>query len=207
MNTRSRRSRGLVAAALLGLLASGCLAVTVNVTFPQEKIDDAAASIEDMVRAPKSPPASAPGRPSGDVTAPERRTDSGSRWTVSWPGPGVAEAQVPNLKTETPEIRASVESRRVRFPSLSAAMTQGCVGENNQGLVEARPGTGCPNDVGTLVAAENKDRMLLYRTLVEQNNMPPADIARVQTGFARAHRQRVPAGAWVQDDGGQWMRK
>ena len=60
MTTRSGRRGSLAAAALLGLLASGCLAVTVNVTFPQEKIDDAAASIEDMVRAPKAPPTSAP---------------------------------------------------------------------------------------------------------------------------------------------------
>ena len=49
--------------------------------------------------------------------------------------------------------------------------------------------------------------MLLYRTLLEQNNMPPGDLVRVQAGFARAHRQRAPAGAWIQDDGGQWTQK
>lgn len=208
MNIRSRRSVSVATAALLALLASGCLAVTVNVTFPQEKIDDAAASIEDMVRSPKSPPASVPARPSGSSTGAEGRVRASSPWPVwAWLGPAVAEAQVPSLKTETPEIRASVESRRARLPALSAAMAQGCVGENNQGLVEVRPGSGCSADVSALVVAENNDRTLLYRTLLEQNNMPASDIGRVQAGFARAHRQRAPAGAWIQDDGGQWARK
>jgi uncharacterized protein YdbL (DUF1318 family) len=208
MNSRFQQSGGGATAALLALLASGCLAVTVNVTFPQEKIDDAAASIEDMVRAPKSPPASVPARPSGSSSgARERVAASSARAVWAWLGPAVAEAQVPSLKTETKEIRVSVESRRARLPTLSAAMAQGCVGENNQGLVEARPGAGCSANVGTLVAAENNDRMLLYRTLLEQNNMPASDLGRVQAGFARAHRQRVPAGAWIQDDGGEWARK
>src|SRR5437879_13827710 len=79
-------------------------------------------------------------------------------------------------------------------------MTKGCIGENNLGLLEARPGTGCPATVPALVSAENRDRMVLYRTLVEQNNMPPGDLARVQAAFAKAHRDKAPAGASVQDD-------
>jgi uncharacterized protein YdbL (DUF1318 family) len=100
-----------------------------------------------------------------------------------------------------------IESRRTRYPEVAAALTQGCVGENNQGLLEARPGPGCPPTVGALVEAENRDRLVLYRTIVEQNNMPPGDLTRVQSGFARAQRERAPAGAWVQDEGGRWLRK
>jgi len=48
---------------------------------------------------------------------------------------------------------------------------------------------------------------VLYRTLVEQNQMPPGDIARVQAAFAKAHRDKASPGAWVQDDAGQWSRK
>jgi uncharacterized protein YdbL (DUF1318 family) len=57
------------------------------------------------------------------------------------------------------------------------------------------------------VEAENRDRQVLYRTIVEQNNMPPGDLARVQRGFARANHERAPAGAWVQDEGGRWLQK
>lgn len=180
-------------------MAGGCVAVTINVTFPQEKIDDAASSIEDLVRTPKQPP---PDAPKSAVPGPARARLG---WSVL--GPGVAEAQTPELKTRTPEVMAAIESRRARVGEISDALARGCLGENNQGLLEPRPGTNCPPTLSALVSAENRDRMFIYRTLVEQNNMPPADFARVQAAFAKAHRERAPAGAWVQDESGQWSRK
>jgi uncharacterized protein YdbL (DUF1318 family) len=86
-------------------------------------------------------------------------------------------------------------------------MAKGCIGENNQGLVEARSGSECPGNVGTLVSGENRDRMLIYRTLVQQNNMPPGDLARVQQAFAKTNRERAAAGTWVQSPDGQWTRR
>lgn len=192
--TRSLRLAALV------LALTGCVAVTINVTFPQESIDQAASSIEDLVRTPKEPPAAPPAPPRGSQPAPP----TARRWL----GPAAAEAQpLPELKIRTPEVMAVIASRRARWGELSAALARGCAGENNQGLVEARPAPGCPPNLADLVAAENRDRMTLYRTLVEQNNMPPGDLARVQAGFARENRARAPAGAWVQDDGGAWTRK
>lgn len=187
--------------ASLTLALTGCVAVTVNVTFPQESIDQAAASIEDLVRTPKEPPPARPAPPRGSRPAPA------DRWS-GWLQPPAAEAQpLPELKIRTPEVMAVIASRRARWGELSAAMASGCVGETNQGLVEVRPAPDCPANVADLVAAENRDRLTLYRTLVEQNNMPPGDLARVQAGFARENRARAPAGAWVQDDGGAWTRK
>jgi uncharacterized protein YdbL (DUF1318 family) len=185
-------------------LAGGCVPVTVNINFPQEKIDSAAASVEDLVRNP-APPADAPkGRPSSAApSAVEVAVTAGSVL-----GPARAEAQaVPELKTRTPEVMAVIESRRARFPQLQAAMKQGCVGETREGLLDARPGAGCPATIGGLVAAENADRMVLYRTLVQQNSMPPSDLARVQAAFAKTHRDRLPPGSWIQNPDGSWVRK
>jgi uncharacterized protein YdbL (DUF1318 family) len=188
--------------ASLPLVLAGCVALTINVTFPQESIDRAASSIEDLVRTPKEPPAAPP--PTAPGSAPVSPTGRLRHWLE----PAAAEAQpLPELKTRTPEVMAIIESRRARWGELSAAMARGCVGENNQGLVEVRPGPGCPANLADLVAGENRDRQALYRTLVEQNHMPPADLARVQTGFARENRARAPAGTWVQDAGGAWTRK
>jgi len=187
---------------IAALLLAGCLAVTINVTFPQEKIDSAASSIEDLVRVPKDAPTTPEPTPS-----PAPRS-SGPALLIGLVTPSTAEAQpLPELKTRTPQVVAVIDSRRARYPELSAAMSKGCIGENNQGLVEARPGSGCPANVAALISAENQDRMVLYRTLVEQNNMPPADIARVQSGFAKAHREKASTSVWVQDDRGQWTRK
>jgi uncharacterized protein YdbL (DUF1318 family) len=185
-------------AAVLALLLSGCVAVTINVQFPQEKIEGAAENIEDLVRTPTAPPSTPPKK--------QGRLLDGT-W-LAWIGPRRAEAQgVPELKTRTPEVMAVIESRRARFPELSAAMAKGCIGENNRGLVEARPGQGCPPNVNALVAVENADRMTLYRTLVQQNNMPAEDIARVQAAFGKVNREKVGAGAWVQLESGDWTRK
>jgi uncharacterized protein YdbL (DUF1318 family) len=181
---------------------SGCLAVTVNVTFPQEKIDSAASSIEELVRGGSVPPVPKTPPP------PQRQGGTPGRpWWIAAIGPAVAEAQVPEIKTWTPEVLALVDSRRARYAELAAAMGRGCLGESTQGLVEPRPGAGCPPNVAALAAAENSDRMQLYRTLVTQNNMPPGDLARVQAGFAKTNRAAAPAGTWIQDDAGQWSRK
>lgn len=195
--------RPFAAGPLVAALAlAGCVAVTINVTFPQEKLDSAAASIEDLVRGPGSPaPAPAPaGQPKSERT-------TADAVAAAWPGPRVAEAQVPELKTRTPEIMAAIQSRNARYPQVAAALAAGCLGENGQGLLEARPGTGCPAGLGGLVAAENRDRTLIYRTLVEQNNMAPTELPRVQAAFAKANRDKAPAGAWVQEPDGRWVRK
>jgi len=185
------------------LLLAGCLAVTVNVHFPQEKIDSAASSIEDLVRAPKQAPTDAPTGtpPRSEGVLPVLAN------VTAWLQPAPAEAQVPDLKTRTPEIMAVIQSRASRYPQLAAEMGKGCIGENNQGLVEPRPGTNCSPNVGALVSAENADRMKLYQTLVQQNSMPPGDIARVQAAFAKQNRERAEPGTWIQDEGEQWRRK
>ncbi len=196
-------------AAVLALLLGGCVSVTINVSFPQEKLESAASNIEDLVgggaeappKAPQEGAPPAPEKPQG--LAPAR----GPAW-FAWLAPSVVEAQaVPELKTRTPEVMAAIESRRKRNAEVDRAARAGCLGENREGLVEARPGQDCPPSLGALVAAENADRMFIYRTLVAQNNMPPADISRVQAAFAKTRREKAPPGTWIQLENGQWTQK
>lgn len=195
--------RVLVAAA--ALLLGGCVAVTVNVNFPQDTIDDAASSIEDRVRTP-SPAAPAP------KSGAPRSALPGVRLAGVLLGVGVAHADEvnvdarPKIRTRTPEVQALVDARRARYADLSSLMAKGCVGERADGTVERRPGSACP-DVAALLAAENRDREALFRTLVAQNTMPAADLTRVQSAFARRNHERAPAGTWVQDEAGRWRRK
>ena len=194
----------MLALAVTLLLASGCVPVTVNVYFPQEKIDSAAGSIEDLVRVEKG------GKPA--TPPPAKKDDKEGRFPASelWLAlftPAPAEAQVPDLKIRTPEVMASIESRRARFPQIREWKGKGCIGENAQGLVEARPGQGCDPEVGALIDAENRDRMTLYRTLLQQNNMPASELAKIQAGFAKARRERAQSGEWIQTETGQWTHK
>jgi uncharacterized protein YdbL (DUF1318 family) len=193
-------------AACLALLLAGCVAVTINVSFPQEKLDSAASSIEDMVRSPGGPPAGPEPKPAPKSEKQGMLTPSPG-W-AAWLLPSPAEAQrVPDLKIRTPEVMAAIESRRKRFPEYEALAGKGCVGETNQGLVEARPGEGCPPTLGQFIAAENGDRMFIYKTLVEQNQMAAADIAKVQAGFAKSNREKAAPGTWIQLENGQWTKK
>lgn len=205
-------------AALLALVLAGCVSVTINVSFPQEKLDSAASSIEDLVGGSspspaKSAPEAAPAPEEPKKSAPPESHDRGApalvlaSWT-RWLAPAPAHAQgVPELKVMTPEVKAAIESRRKRNAAIETALQQGCLGETYQGLVAARPGEDCPRDVKALAAAENADRRFIYKTLVEQNNMPAGDLARVQAAFAKARRDKVPAGTWIQLENGEWARK
>ena len=190
---------------VLAIVLSGCVPVTVNITFQQREIDQAASRIEDMVRSPQP-------------AAPKKEEGKPSSWL---PGrflalllPSSAEAQgrtvevIPELKDRTPEIMRAIESRRNRFPQLQNLARQGCVGEGNQGLVDARPGSGCDAAaVSALVAAENRDREYIYETLRKQNNMPAGDIVKIRAGFAKANREKANPGEWLQQPGGEWVKK
>jgi uncharacterized protein YdbL (DUF1318 family) len=203
------RARRLLVAALVASTAAACVPVTVNVTFPQEKLDDAASQIVDMSRQPPGGrPPSGPSVPAGSAPKPSSRLD---RWIASV-GPRAAGAesrvdvaQAP--KTDTAELRRLTESQNRRLGELQQWLARGCVGENNQGFVEARPGQGCSGDVAKLIADENRDRQAIIQTFMRQNGIPEAEAGRVRASFARAHRDRVQAGQWLQTERGDWVKK
>jgi len=184
---------------LAGLLVA-CVPVTVNITFPQEKLEGAATRIEDMVRSPENP--KPPVEPT--KTAPHSRLTDG--WLAAL-GPRAAEAQVPDIRVQTPQLMKAIESRRNRNAQIEQAKARGCIGETSQGSVEARPGQGCSGEVTGLVAAENADRTFIYDTLMQQNNIPAGDAPRVRAAFAKVNRDRAKPGEWVQQPNGQWVKK
>jgi uncharacterized protein YdbL (DUF1318 family) len=194
--------RHLAIVVLAGMLAA-CVPVTVNVNFPQEKIEGAAGSIEDMVRSPENPKPAPPKKgPQGSL---------GPSWLAAV-SPREAGAQTrldvpPEIRTRTPELMKAIESRRGRFPEIRELKEHGCVGETNQGLLEARPGQSCPPDLAKIIAAENADRTYIYETLMQQNNIPAGDATRVRAAFAKVHRERARPGNWIQLESGEWVKK
>jgi uncharacterized protein YdbL (DUF1318 family) len=174
--------------ALLGLasVVAACVPVTVNITFPQEKLDTAARQIED--RSALAEPSPAPSTP---TSAP-----SGSRTDVT-----------PRIDTRAPEVVKASESRRQRRPALREWKSRGCIGETNQGLVVARPGEGCGPEATSLIRAENGDRQVIYDAFMKDNKIPATDTRRVQSAFAKARQERSRPNDWVQLDDGQWVRK
>jgi uncharacterized protein YdbL (DUF1318 family) len=186
---------------------AACVPVTVNITFPQQKLDDAASQIVDMSRRPADAPASGP------TPAPAPKPGSRlERWLAPLgPREAAAEerpvqiAQTP--KTDSEELRRLTESQSRRLGAVQQALARGCAGESNQGLLEPRPGPGCPGDVAGVIGAENADRRAIVETFMRQNKIAPSDIGRVRASFAKAYRDRAGGGQWVQTDRGDWVRK
>ncbi len=189
---------------LVVALAAACVPVTVNINFPQEKLDDAASQIVDMSRRPAGPPA-----PAGAAPKPSSGLD---RWLPRL-GPreaaaqerGVEVAQAP--QTDSVELRRLTESQNRRLGALQQWQARGCIGENNQGFVESRPGQGCSGEVARLIGDENRDRQAIIDTFMRQNRIAAKDAGRVKASFAKAYRDRLPSGQWIQTDKGEWIKK
>jgi uncharacterized protein YdbL (DUF1318 family) len=176
--------------AILATTVVACVPVTVNVTFPQEKLEAAARHIEEGPAQAVATPAPAP--PPAPVPA------SGQGRTVE---------VTPRVDTRSPEVVKATESRRQRRPALRQWKDRGCIGETNQGLLVARPGDGCGPEVPDLIRAENGDRQVIYDAFMKDNHIPASDTARVQSAFAKARQERARPNDWIQLDDGQWVRK
>jgi uncharacterized protein YdbL (DUF1318 family) len=177
-----------VALVVLATVLAACVPVTVNITFPQEKLDTAARQIEDMpaqaAPTPSPPPPTAPA-----------------------PGRGRTVDVTPRIDTRSPEVVKATESRRQRRPALREWKNRGCIGETNQGFVTARPGDDCGGQVAGLIRAENADRQVIYSAFMKENSIPATDTPRVHNAFAKARQERSRSNDWVQRDDGQWIRK
>lgn len=188
---------------------AACVPVTVNITFPQEKLDDAASKIVDMSRRPEGP--STPPAPPGGGTTPKPGS-SLDRWLAPL-APREASAQESRVdvaqapKTDTDELRRLAESQSRRLGALHEWLARGCMGENNQGFLEPRPGQGCTGEVARLIAEENQDRRAIIDTFMHQNNIPAKDLGRVKASFAKKYRDLVAGGQWIQTDRGEWVKK
>jgi uncharacterized protein YdbL (DUF1318 family) len=106
-----------------------------------------------------------------------------------------------DIKEMTPAVKSALDGRKSRFAELKTMKTQGVVGENNHGYVQALGGG---KDVIALVAAENRDRKQVYEAIVTQNNLGAGALATVEAVFARVQRDKADPGDKVQDASGRW---
>jgi len=107
------------------------------------------------------------------------------------------------IKEMTPEVTAALEGRRARYEELQRLKQAGRVGENNQGYVTDFSGDSA---VGQTVAAENKDRKVIYETIARQNNIENA-LGTIEKVFAATQREKAGPGDKIQLEDGSWVTK
>lgn len=160
--------------------------IEAHITLDVRQVKEAATSIEDMV--------------SGQAPAPAKGTSS-----RTWEGlEATAWAAAPELKVITPEVQRVIDSRKGRYDRLKGLKAQGLVGEGNQGLVVALGGGG---DVQQVVEEENRDREVIYRAIVEQNNLGAEAISTIRATFAEVQREKAEPGEKIQTPSGDWVSK
>ncbi|MEO7598094.1 MAG: YdbL family protein [Opitutus sp.] len=95
-------------------------------------------------------------------------------------------------------VKARMEQRLSLLDQLKA---EGVVGENNRGMMELRGGNG---EAGDAVAAENRDRGMVYAEIAKRTGTSVDQVARHR---ARQIVASSSPGVWLQKDDGNWYKK
>ncbi len=184
----------------LVLLLVGCVAVNVYVTFPQEKLDKAMEGLELQIQ---------PVAPSPVIPKKQSRFSPGR---FLEPAPLYAQTVVTSEVKTTSSVIEEAKARRIeRLPDIQEYKDKKILGENNEGLLDARSTEGLDRDqvasLRKMVKEENSDRMTIYRDVVAINKMVSTEIKRVQAAAAKANRKLAKEGEWIQDENGVWQTK
>ena len=108
---------------------------------------------------------------------------------------GVASAQAA-------EDLGAVKARLAqRLGSLDQLKSSGAIGETNRGLVNLRAAS---PTAGDLVAAENRDRGMVYAAIAQQTGSTVDTVGRAR---AKQIAAASAPGVWVQRESGEWYQK
>ena len=116
-----------------------------------------------------------------------------------------------DLQINSPAVTSLREGMRQRHrEQLRGYYVSGAVGLTQDGLVALRDGNSVPlaqrQQVNALIAADNQDRLALYREVARANNHPEWE-SEIRATFAKRWIERIPEGWYYQDANGVWVRK
>jgi uncharacterized protein YdbL (DUF1318 family) len=95
-------------------------------------------------------------------------------------------------------VKVRMNQRLAQVDHLKA---KGVIGENNRGMLELRGGD---VDAGDVVAAENRDRGIVYAEIAKQTGTHVDQVGRARARQIAAASAR---GVWLQKNDGSWYKK
>ena len=111
-----------------------------------------------------------------------------------------------NLKVDKDLDKAFADENQQKprgdFKAIKEMVDRQAAGITNRAMLEER--TGATDDDRILIAEENAKRMKRFRDIAKDNGTM---IGAVQKRYAAKMREKIPAGAWYQDDSGKWLQK
>jgi uncharacterized protein YdbL (DUF1318 family) len=118
------------------------------------------------------------------------------------------------ISEEKQRVLDAMQNREFNKDDVDEFKKDGCVGENNQGLLELRTSAKLEQDaeyntlVQTIIWQENRDRKIIMDRVIELNEgIGPEAQPEVAAVFAKMNRDNARPGDWVQLPNGQWTRK
>ncbi len=101
-----------------------------------------------------------------------------------------------------PSLDAARERMKANLRAIEQLKTEGKVGENNKGYLEAR--ASLTDKESALVKQENTDRKFVYEALAQRAGV---SLEEIQKARAEQIRRRSAPGLWLQAPDGRWYRK
>jgi uncharacterized protein YdbL (DUF1318 family) len=183
--------------------------VTINVYFPEARIEELSEKIESEVRKEAEGEQE---QQQQEAQESEATSTSSSLFDLMLGATPAMAQEVPSPEVTNPAIRQIIDSRAARFPKLVPFFDAGVIGENNQGLVESLHLDKLDDlrkraEVGKLVKAENADRDKLYQEIAAAENVDRSQVPRIGATYAETLRNKARAGWWIQTPDGEWKQK
>ena len=111
-----------------------------------------------------------------------------------------------NLKVDKDLDKAfadeNAQAAKGDFRVAKGLLDRKVAGITNLAMLEARPGATDEDKI--TIADENARRLKRFSEVAKKNG---TSIETVQKRYAAKMREKIPAGAWYQDDAGKWLQK
>lgn len=172
---------------IFGLL--GCAVVNVYVTFPEEKVKEAA---EELLAPPE-------GKPESFLN------------NIFTKNAFAEEVEIKKeLKTDSPKIKEAREKMNTWRKKLDEFKKNGYVGETNDFKVvikELPKDNEIAKEVRKIVEDENTQREIMIKELLRINNAAPGEETKFRKIFAETAQKYSPKNTWIQLPDNSWVRK
>jgi uncharacterized protein YdbL (DUF1318 family) len=100
-----------------------------------------------------------------------------------------------------PALREAALRRKDRLAEISSLEASGVIGEDKSALLALR---GSSPQADSLIAQENSDRLIIYRSIAAQNGTP---VEEVQKLYAQRLQAKAPSGTAIEKSNGEWIVK
>jgi hypothetical protein len=114
-----------------------------------------------------------------------------------------------------PAVRAG-QNQMYNIDEIQELKNAGLFGEGSDGYVvkinRKNPSARVPqvllDNMDALFQAENNDREVIWRYIVEENkNLSNSDLPNIRRTYAKVMQEKSLQGQWYQDDSGTWVQK